>query len=491
MNSVFILLNSLNDWKPYYQTDSLMTVPDYLQHCYTGKDPRLVINLSDDYSYNSEGYYCSLLAQARGHRVIPGVETLNKLESGSGIRMDRTLQKLCHQWITKNNITDDMWRLNIYFGNCMEKGLERIARYIFDNYPCPILQVTFNNHSRNQIESVQALSLKQLDEKEQDNFASALDNFNKKVWRTPRSSRPARYSLAILYDPDEKFPPSDKDALNKFLEVAKRMNIHAELITEEDATRLMEFDALFIRTTTSLNHYTFRLAQKAMLNDIPVIDDPDSIIRCTNKVYLCELFEKSHIPAPASRLLFRSQSNSFAEISEYLGSPLILKIPDGSFSIGMNKVTSEEELQRALATMFERSSIVLAQEFIPTEFDWRVGLLDGEPLFACKYYMAKGHWQIYNHAHDDTGKNLCGAWETVPIYQAPQKVLDTAVKAAALIGKGLYGVDLKLVNGKAMVIEINDNPSIDHEVEDAILGDELYYRILNHFVRKLDKLHAQ
>lgn len=491
MNSVFILLNSLNDWKPYYQTDSLMTVPDYLQHCYTGKDPRLVINLSDDYSYNSEGYYCSLLAQARGHRVIPGVETLNKLESGSGIRMDRTLQKLCHQWITKNNITDDMWRLNIYFGNCMEKGLERIARYIFDNYPCPILQVTFNNHSRNQIESVQALSLKQLNEKEQDNFASALDNFNKKVWRTPRSARPARYSLAILYDPEEKFPPSDKDALNKFLEVAKRMNIHAELITEEDATRLMEFDALFIRTTTSLNHYTFRLAQKAMLNDIPVIDDPDSIIRCTNKVYLCELFEKSHIPAPASRLLFRSQSNSFAEISEYLGSPLILKIPDGSFSIGMNKVTSEEELQRALATMFERSSIVLAQEFIPTEFDWRVGLLDGEPLFACKYYMAKGHWQIYNHAHDDTGKNLCGAWETVPIYQAPQKVLDTAVKAAALIGKGLYGVDLKLVNGKAMVIEINDNPSIDHEVEDAILGDELYYRILNHFVRKLDKLHAQ
>lgn len=105
--------------------------------------------------------------------------------------------------------------------------------------------------------------------------------------------------------------------------------------------------------------------------------------------------------------------------------------------------------------------------------------------------MAKGHWQIYNHAHDDTGRNLCGAWETVPIYKAPQKVLDTAVKAAALIGKGLYGVDLKLINGRAVVIEINDNPSIDHEVEDAVLGDELYYRILNHFVHCLNRLHAQ
>lgn len=28
MNSVFILLNSLNDWKPYCETDSLMTVTD-------------------------------------------------------------------------------------------------------------------------------------------------------------------------------------------------------------------------------------------------------------------------------------------------------------------------------------------------------------------------------------------------------------------------------------------------------------------------------
>ena len=299
MNSVLILLNSLNDWKPYCETDSLVTVTDYLEHRYGERKPKLVINLSDDYGYNSEGYYCSLLAQARGHRVLPGVETLNKLESGAGIRMTRSLQQQCHQWIERNRISDEVWQLNIYFGTCREKGLEKIARFIFDHYPCPILRVVMNNHARNQIESVQALPLRQLSESEQDDFANALDCFNKKVWRSPRSAKPARYNLAILYDPNEKFPPSDKDALAKFLEVARKMNIHAELITEEEATRLMEFDALFIRATTALNHYTFRLAQRAAMNDIAVIDDPESIIRCTNKVYLCELFEKARIPAPA------------------------------------------------------------------------------------------------------------------------------------------------------------------------------------------------
>jgi glutathione synthase/ribosomal protein S6 modification enzyme (glutaminyl transferase) len=491
VNNVFILLDSLHAWKPYYETDSLMTVSDYLEHKYGNRAPQLVINLADDYSYNSSGYYCSLLAQARGHRVLPCVETLNKLATGTGIRMSSNLQKLCYQWISRNKPEGDIWYMDIYFGTCREKGLEKIARFIFDNYPCPLLRVGFNTRARNQIETVQALSLRGLDDAGQDFFAETLDHFNKKVWRTPRTARPARYNLAILHDPAEKFPPSDRQALNKFLDVARRMNIHAELITEEDATRLMEFDALFIRTTTSLNHYTFHLAQQALQNDIAVIDDPESIIRCTNKVYLCELFEKYKIPAPKTQLIFRSNVNSFEQISGELGTPIVLKIPDGSFSIGMHKVSCKEELEQALAVMFEKSAIVLAQEFTPTEYDWRIGLLGGEPLYACKYYMAKGHWQIYNHAHDDSRRNLCGPWETVPICQVPPKVLDTAVRAAALIGKGLYGVDLKLVSGKAEVIEINDNPSIERDVEDAVLGDELYYRILSFFARKLDKMHTR
>ena len=53
------------------------------------------------------------------------------------------------------------------------------------------------------------------------------------------------------------------------------------------------------------------------------------------------------------------------------------------------------------------------------------------------------------------------------------------------------GVNGLVEAAEALGIEINDNPSIDHEVEDAVLGDELYYRILNHFVHCLNRLHAQ
>ena len=78
------------------------------------------------------------------------------------------------------------------------------------------------------------------------------------------------------------------------------------------------------------------------------------------------------------------------------------------------------------------------------------------------------------------------AFESVPIGKAPKHVVRNAVKAASLIGKGLYGVDVKELGGKSLVIEVNDNPSIDHGVEDDILGDELYRRILREFVSRME-----
>ena len=59
------------------------------------------------------------------------------------------------------------------------------------------------------------------------------------------------------------------------------------------------------------------------------------------------------------------------------------------------------------------------------------------------------------------------------------------MRAARLIGKGLYGVDLKKNDRGVFVIEINDNPNIVHEVEDAAEKDEVWRRIANWFLKRL------
>jgi glutathione synthase/RimK-type ligase-like ATP-grasp enzyme len=70
----------------------------------------------------------------------------------------------------------------------------------------------------------------------------------------------------------------------------------------------------------------------------------------------------------------------------------VLKRPDGCFSQGVVRASSEDELGTVIEAMLQESDLVIAQEWMPTEYDWRVGVLEGRPLYACRYHMASKHW---------------------------------------------------------------------------------------------------
>src|SRR5204863_6917758 len=117
-----------------------------------------------------------------------------------------------------------------------------------------------------------------------------------------------------------------------------------------------------------------------------------------------------------------------------LGLPLVVKIPDGSFSRGLHKVDKPEEFKRIAEELFEETDLILAQKFLPTEFVWRVGVLAGEPLFVCQYRMARGHWQVVKYRPD--GSSQQGGFRAFEIDHAQREVIDTAVRAARPIGEG-------------------------------------------------------
>ena len=99
-------------------------------------------------------------------------------------------------------------------------------------------------------------------------------------------------------------------------------------------------------------------------------------------------------------------------------------------------------------------------------------------------FMLRRHWQIMKHG--PSGQYTEGDSKTWRIEDVPEPVVDIALRAANLIGDGFYGVDLKESDKGVVVMEINDNPSIDSGVEDKCLGDELYRIIIQEFIRRLD-----
>ncbi|MDD4154746.1 MAG: ATP-grasp domain-containing protein, partial [Bacilli bacterium] len=181
-----------------------------------------------------------------------------------------------------------------------------------------------------------------------------------------------------------------------------------------------------------------------------------------------------------------SSKTPITKITSKFTFPIILKRPDSASSRGVFKVNNLDELKLKLRELFPLSALLIAQEFIPSPFDWRIGILDGKPLYACKYYMARNHWQIYNWNANKSRASV-GPVATYLVEEAPPAVVDIALKAANAIGDGFYGVDVKEKDGNVYVIEVNDNPSIDHHWEDEILGEKLYDEIIENILVRIQK----
>jgi glutathione synthase/RimK-type ligase-like ATP-grasp enzyme len=490
MSRLVIVVEKASDWGSFYPSDNVIAAVDYLKAPIAGGEEQertQVINLCRSYKYLGIGYYVSLLAEARGHRVIPSVRTINDLRRRSiyGLDIEDLNQKLT-RFLPAEGRDATEFGLLVYFGTTSYAPLADLARQVFDIFPCPIIKLEFERQKVWQINAIKPGSLHALTDAQEDAFAQALDAFSKKLWRTRRARRKYRYDIAMLVDPNEAMPPSNKRALKAFVEAGKEIGIEVDPVGRHDYPRLAEYDGLFIRETTALDNHTYRFAIKAEKEGMVVIDDPTSILRCTNKIYLADLLKSRKLPTPRTEILFRDEARRLADLPERLGFPIVLKIPDGSFSRGIVKVEDPESLKREAEALFQNTSLLIAQEFLYTEFDWRIGVLDGEPLYACQYFMSRGHWQIYDHGADKA-KARSGGFKTLPVREAPSEVVKLALRATTAIGDGLYGVDIKQTRDKPVIIEVNDNPSIDAGIEDAYLGEDLYRRIMDVFLRRMER----
>ena len=480
--SVLVVIENPEDCSLVFSGVEPVAARSYLtDDTFTGLRGVKIINICRSYRYQSMGYYVSLLAEARGHKPVPSITAIQDMKSLGIIRLaSDELEEVMAKALSDHQ--PEKLSFSAYFGKTPDKGLELLASRLFKLFPAPFLRADLTFANGWQLQNVSPLSVKDIPAEERD-FAESVSTeyFAGKKLIIPK--RPvSRYDLAILHDPEEARPPSDAKALKRFVRAAETLGVGVELVTREDSNRLSEFDALFIRETTNVDHHTYRMARKAMAEGLVVIDDPESILRCSNKVYLAELMTRHKIPSPRTVI---AHSKNIDHILEELPLPCVLKQPDSAFSQGVVLVRESDALVSEARRLLSKSDLVIAQEYLPSDFDWRIGILDRRPLFACKYFMASGHWQILRKGK--SGKDIYGRVETLPVGKVPKKVVSAALKAADAVGDGLYGVDLKQVGNKVYVIEVNDNPNIDAGFEDEVLQDELYLRVVEVFLKRIER----
>jgi len=222
------------------------------------------------------------------------------------------------------------------------------------------------------------------------------------------------------------------------------------------------------------------VSKTAWEHGLKVVDDPDSIRICANKIHQYKLFDRFNIPHIQTIFLGREElyRRRIQEVFEVLGKPVVIKAPYTNFSKYVEKASCEASFRKVAKRFFRRSDFIVVQRFTPTSFDWRIGVLNGQVLYACKYMMPRGTWK---HGVKRRGKPSFIWGRTIPLKRCnvPQKLKEIAVKACSIIGRGLYGVDVKEVNGDYLVVEVNDNPTILSGYEDR-RDKDVYEKIIRY-----------
>ncbi|MDD5472569.1 MAG: RimK family alpha-L-glutamate ligase [Candidatus Methanoperedens sp.] len=272
---------------------------------------------------------------------------------------------------------------------------------------------------------------------------------------------------------------SERRALSKFKSTAESMGHTFEFIYKDDIPAIKNYEALFIRATTDPSSSAYIISRLAEQYGLKVIDEPHSIRTCSNKAILHDLFLKNNIPAPKSLLFTGDYStDSMDAIFKTLGLPVIIKTPYTRFSSHVEKANNETEFIAISKHLLRKSGILVLQEYVPSEFDWRVGMLRNEVLYLCKYCIPTGGWKVKSKIN---GRNVWGDTIAMPRDSISPELKEICINLSKCVGEGLYGLDVKETNDGYKVIEINDNPSIYDGHEDA-MDTDIYEKIITALV---------
>ena len=283
--------------------------------------------------------------------------------------------------------------------------------------------------------------------------------------------------LGIFVDRKTLSNAEQLTALIHCRDVAEAMGHNAEFLFPVDINKIPKMDALFIRARTDPKNITYVAARMAEFHGIPVIDDGNSIQVCGDKINMYSHLIGKSVALPRTVFLRKTDLTveKVTELFDTLGAPLILKEPSTSFSLRVEKVTDIAEFFRVARRFSKMSDRIVVQQFVESKYDWRVGVLNGKLLYACKYTIPSVTFKIQASVNGHIV--YCGV-ESMPEAAVPPHVVHLGIEAANAIGNGLYGLDIKNNNGDACVIEVNDNPSLESG-EDACYP-QIYEQIIGH-----------
>ena len=176
-----------------------------------------------------------------------------------------------------------------------------------------------------------------------------------------------------------------------------------------------------------------------------------AIKRSRDKLRSLQVLSQYDVDMP--RTVFASNKSTAKDVIALSGgTPLVLKILEGTQGVGVVLVESEKAAKSVLDAFYGMDVNLLVQEFIEEAggTDIRALVVGGEVVGAMKRQGAEGDFRSNLHQ---------GGSATV--HKLTRKEKSTALKAAKAMGLGVCGVDMIPSSRGPLVMEVNSSPGLE------------------------------
>lgn len=139
----YIVVEDPKRWNLKVPGAEVVKARDYLsEERFSDSRKAKVLNCCCYYSYNSTGYYVSLVAAARGHYPMPSIKVIQDM------RLDVVIKRASHDLTTQiqrslKGIHGDTFELSIYFGKNVALCHNTLAKMLYNSFPLPFFRAYF------------------------------------------------------------------------------------------------------------------------------------------------------------------------------------------------------------------------------------------------------------------------------------------------------------------------------------------------------------
>jgi ribosomal protein S6--L-glutamate ligase len=242
---------------------------------------------------------------------------------------------------------------------------------------------------------------------------------------------------------------------------------------------LQPFDAVIPRIGASITRYGTAVLRQFEMMGVFTPNRSDAVVRARDKLHCLQLLAQQGLGLPGT--VFGDNPDDTSDLLAMLGKPPhVIKLVEGAQGQGVvlaEKLSGSRSVIEAFRGLYAN---FLVQEFIGEAkgADVRCFVVGGKVIASMRRQAKAGEFRSNLHRGGTAEATRLSAAET-----------DSAIRAAAVMGLGIAGVDLLRSRRGPLVLEVNSSPGL--EGIEAATGVDVAGEIIAYLERRVHQVEMR